>query len=63
MSVAVGFMCLEIRGETQITQINLGVISLWTEFKSMEMNEITRIMSVEREEEEPARVEKEQGVG
>lgn len=31
------------------TDINLGVISLLIEFKSMDLNEITRIMSADRE--------------
>lgn len=42
-------MYLKIRGEMWATDINLGVISLLIEFKSMDLNEITRIMSVDGE--------------
>ena len=47
-SVVVGFTRLDIRGGTWAADITMGISSLGTEFKSVEMNEITR-KSVDRE--------------
>ena len=42
-------MCLEIREEMWDIHKNLGAISLLIDFKSTELSEITRTVSVKRE--------------